>query len=250
MRVLLVCACFVFTSVTKAQELISPYFMGSDIVFSNQLNALGILKTDSTSILVESEIQNLYGFKDLNTYKLSIGRMKPKTGFKFSYRYIQENVFVNQHLNFGLQKKLSEKLTSNIMLGANWLIHNNRRIKHIVYGIDLRYRVSPQVILHQQIKTLTAERNRILTESHYGIRYNVSTICGAIAQLDYYGDFDGVLGVSLSIAGINVQATHIFIRNKLGLGIGFNYLNLNFSFTYHYHDILGGESQAKVQIAL
>ena len=60
--------------------------------------------------------------------------------------------------------------------------------------------------------------------------------------------FDGMLGVSLSVAGIRVQATHVFVRNKLGLGIGFNYLNFNFNFTYHYHEILGGESQARVQL--
>ena len=73
------------------------------------------------------------------------------------------------------------------MLGANWWMYNNRPIKHIVYGIDLRYTMSSQVAFHQQFKTFALENNRAITESHCGSHYRVSTICDATAQLDYYG---------------------------------------------------------------
>ena len=35
----------------------NPYFMGSDIVFSNGLDALGIIERDSTCVLIESEFK-------------------------------------------------------------------------------------------------------------------------------------------------------------------------------------------------
>lgn len=245
MRCLLLFLLLFYTAFMKAQIFSSLYFIGRDLMFTNAINAHGVLVVDSNLTGVDLENVNYYGIKELNAYKISIGHLKPKIGYKLSYSIFKENVFSKHRIRIGIQKQLSTNLFANSILGIHIREYNENITTGFVYGMALRFLMNTKISIHHQwINGL------LFKESQLALKYQWSKSYAVLAQLDYNNTFEGRLGMVLNIYKLKVQISHRFVHSSLGLGLGYTYSCFNFNVNYNYHDILGGLGFVKIQIAL
>lgn len=250
MRILTVLISLFSLSVSQAQSIEFISFIGNDVMFTNGVQAHGINHVDTLQIKIDIEGKNYFGLENLNEYRISFGRMNKQNGYKLSYMYSQENVFVKHNIQFGLQKQIGAKLYTNLMLGTEQICDLNRQEYDLVYGISLRYILNDRIGIHQGFKKyLTSKRINNL-ENHTALLYKLSNQFAALAQFDYTGDFTGKIGLLLTYKTLSVQCTHQFAQNRIELGIGYRCSKFNFNVLYSYHDILGGVSYTRIQFTL
>ena len=247
---IIVYICCITVSEAQTQTEYPSYFIGNDMVFTNQIRANGILTTDSNVFLVDISGINYYGVEYLNTYGINLGHIHQGTGYKFSYKYYQENVFLKHNAQLGVQKQMSKNLQVNVMLGSELRSIDRQKKYDVLYGLSVRYRIQNQLYIHQEIKHIPFQEKFHPIEYHSALQYKISNQFSTLAQLDYNNQFEGRIGVLIYYWNVRMQCSHRFVQNRIEIGVGYKYQLLDFSFLYSYHEVLGGQSYAIIQLAL
>jgi len=242
---------FVFiVSRFQAQQSRPTAFVGQTTLFTNSVDALGVLVVDSSVFLIDIDGLNYYGIKDLNAHQLNVARLNTTIGFKASYRYFEENVFVNHLIKLGIQKRIGSKLYTNLMMGSNIKEVESHTELEFQYGMAWRYHMNPQIFIHHQFLNLGRIGQLGDLQSQTALQYKVSHAYAVLAQLDYNTVFDGRLSLVYNVFKLKIQLSHRFVQNTLEFGLGFNIKFINFNINYSYHSILGPSVYIKLQIAL
>jgi len=250
MKVLLIIFSVLISNITKAQHAVPSYFMGSEVMYTNHIRADGIISTDSSHLLIDIEHINHYQLDVLNTYRIHLGYITDCIGYKFSYQYTQENVFNKHQIQFGVQKRIGSRLLTNVMLGSEYSMHEVSHEKDLHFGLALRYRVNDNIYMYQETKKGSELNRNISTEHHSAIQYKVKDQFSTLFQLDYTDQFDARIALLLDYWKVKIQVAHRFIQNRIEIGAGFMYKYFDFNVVYSYHEILGTQSNVKVQIRL
>ncbi len=254
MRILLklICICIIHITYaqTKENTIENTGFIGEDVLFNTLGSAHGILAVDSCQTIFNVEGLNYFGLENLNEYRIGISHINTGIGYKFSYRYVQENIFENHEIYVGIQKQLSTKLLANVMLGTEMITHLERIQTGITYGISLRYQVNKQLEIQQNLKNIYKENIHRIEIYQCALYYNLSNQFSALAQLDYQQVFDGRIGLLFHYKSMTVQVSQRFVQNRLEIGLGYQNSKFNMGLLYSYHEILGGVSYASFQFRL
>lgn len=247
MRFLFICLVVVFGIRSYAQKENPMCSIGKENLFSNNLGADHILQVDSSVWGLEVSGINYYELKEIKEFELNTGFLKPLWGIKFSYKFLQENVFVAHSMGIGIQKHVGQKLITNAMLGVNYKTFNSWSSVGVVYSLACRYKVSSNVFIHQQVVNRIGENRQDLFYSKTSLQYKVSPLWSVQSQLDYLSGFDGQLVLIFHLSRFTAQLSHQFVRSSVEFGIGYSIKQLNVQLSYRFHELLGRTPFVKIQ---